>query len=82
MSVHRCPEPDQLAPVLLLVVLDGDPPVVVSQVGIIGVGHRALLVVHMDYPMCIVSGGVHHMSNDLSDIPVLTVYSVGNGSLR
>ena len=81
MMVHRNPEADQSVPVLLLVILDGYPAVVVSKISIVGILHRTLLLMHMDYPVGIIGGGIHHVSQDLPDTSSLGVLPPCNSIL-
>lgn len=54
MQISIFPQLNQIAPVLLLVLLNGNPPVVVPMMGIIGEDKRTGLVLQVNDPVCVV----------------------------
>jgi hypothetical protein len=70
---------DQVVPVFRLVVLNGDPPVVVAKMAVIRKDHRIGLVLKVDDPVGIVGGRIHHVTYYLPDVAVLTVTPEADG---
>jgi hypothetical protein len=72
----------QIGPVLIVVVLDGDPAVVVPEIRVIGKHQRAGLVLEMHDPVDVVGRRVCHVPHDLPDVPLLSVGPPGHNLLR
>jgi len=78
MQIRVFPEPDEVGPVFVLVILDGNPAIVVAVGGIIGERKRALPVLQMNYPVNIVGGRIHQVAEYLFDGSVLPVPALHN----
>ena len=72
------PETDEVWPVLILIVLDGDPAVVVAMICVVGENKWAFLVLEVDDSMRVVGGGIDHVACDLFDGAVLAVAAFCN----
>jgi hypothetical protein len=57
----------------MLIVLDSNPPVIVSVGGIIWKNQRRLLILQMNHPVRIVGGRIDHVTGNLFYGPVLAV---------
>jgi len=82
MQVGIFPEPDQIIPVFVLVILDSDPAVVVAVGGIVGKRQRALPVLQMNDPVNVVGSRIHEVAEYLFDGAVLPVPALHDDSGR
>lgn len=77
VQVGIIPEPDQLPGVLVPIILRGNPTVVVPVVCVVGKLKRAFFERKPDDAMCIIGGGVDHVTDDLLGSAPLTVGAGG-----
>ncbi len=70
------PKLNQIVPLLGLIVLDGNPSIVISEIGIIGKNQRAFLVLKVNDSVGIVRRRIDKMSHDLFNRSVLAVFAI------
>jgi hypothetical protein len=78
MPVHIFPKHNQILPIFVLKILNGNPAIIVSVSGIIGVGTGVFTVLKMYNPVGIIGSRIDQMTQYLPDTAVLTISSLAD----
>lgn len=76
MEVCVFPQLHKDIPLFTLIILNGNPFIIIPEGSIVWGIQGALPVLKMNDPVCIVGGRIHHMTDNLRDGPVLFIAGI------